>query len=146
MKKFQIILSIASATILFSGCASSFGLTQEKEPVEKANKVVSKDTPSQIFSAKRIIPYNKIINMGQYAEAWIAPYKDDDGNLFNERRMNFWVIEPSFVDGEELPRKKDRLKENKKQIFNVNKATVNNQATKKIVLDKNILEYLEKKK
>jgi hypothetical protein len=135
MKEFQFILSIAIVSILLSGCSLD---NQKVNPPKKNNKI------SKVFRADRILPYDDVVNMGQYAEAWIAPYKDNKGNLFNERKMNFWVINPSFVIGEELPNKKKSSDKTKEDLIFNEDAKVRNNSD--IELDNKIIEYLKKSK
>lgn len=135
MKNIKIILSIAIASVVFSGCSMS--MQNDVEVSKMQNKNV-------VYKTNTIMPYDDIVNMGQYAEAWIAPYKDDNGDLFDERVMKFWVVNPTFKSGEELPNK-ENIKDGKKlQVFNMDKTGLSK--IKDIQLDKNVLNYLEKGK
>lgn len=135
MKNIKIILSIAIASVVFSGCSMSM-----QNDVE-VNKIRNKNV---VYKTNTIMPYDDIVNMGQYAEAWIAPYKDDKDDLFDERVMKFWVVNPTFKSGEELPNK-ENIKDGKKlQVFNIDKTGLSK--IKDIQLDKNVLNYLEKGK
>jgi hypothetical protein len=124
---------------VFSGCVGS---NKQVDTPKKVEKIIIKEIPA--FSTSRIIPHDDKVNMGQYAEAWIAPYKDNEGNLYNERRINFWVINPSFNIGETLPEKSNKtdmeLQKNL-NIFSLDRKTDN---TKYIDVNKDVIEYLEK--
>lgn len=133
MKKIQIILSIAITTIVFTGCSMGF-----------KNDVEANSQKSVIFMTNTTMPYDDIVNMGQYAEAWIAPYKEESGDLYNERVMNFWIIRPSFNSGEELPTKENIEGGEKLSVFNIDKTGLSK--IKDIELDKNVIKYLEKGK
>lgn len=89
MKKMSYLLPLLSVLVLV-GCAGS----QYK---------VEKPSPLPLVVTQNVVPYDSIVDMGQYAEAWIAPYKDKDDNLYNSRSMNFWVKKPDFIIGEDLP-------------------------------------------
>lgn len=129
-----IILTISSV-LLFTGCSFS----SQKE-IPKTKKVQNKKL-SGTFSESRVLPYDNIVDRGQYAEVWIAPYKDKDGNLFNERRMNFWVEMPDFIIGEELPdnKKLHISKKTRKNTFSIKPSSLN-----KIQIDNEVLKYLNK--
>lgn len=94
------ILFIGALALLSTGCASKSGESffstnsKDKEPVQIPSTLVKKESHEK---------KENIVDMGQYAEAWIAPYKDKEGNLFVERKLYFWVKEPDFVIGEKVP-------------------------------------------
>ena len=138
MKKFQFILSILIGTVLLNGCAMDNKILQ-KEKIE-----IKSDT-KEIFREERILPYDDIVNMGQYASAWIAPYKDNEDNLFNERRMNFWITKPTFIIGEKLPTNKQEVVQNKTSII-FNQENIKKGSNQNIELDNNVIEYLKKSK
>lgn len=143
--KLQILTIIAFTTMLFSGCSlSNFSITKEEK----------KEQP--IIVTDNVIPYDDVVNMGQYAEAWIAPYKDDDGILYNDRRINFWIIEPTFNNGISVDTKKVKEENRGFRIKNTkiddlikpkNKEAIakSNNENELIELNSNIEKYLKDK-
>jgi hypothetical protein len=129
IKTFLLPLSMV---FLFTGCFTAKNEIEKK--LEVNNKALKK-----AFNENRVLPYDDVVNRGQYAEVWIAPYKDEDGNLFNERKMNFWVIEPDFIIGEELPRSKRLtiIKQKPLKSFDISP-----QDTKKFTIDDEVINYL----
>ncbi len=98
IKKFSIYI-LGAVALLSTGCANKnsdglFSKSKEKEATQIPTTLIKKESHEK---------KDNIIDMGQYAEAWIAPYKDKEGNLFVERKLYFWVKEPDFVIGEKVP-------------------------------------------
>ena len=92
-----------------------------------------------------------IVSFGQYAEIWVAPYKDSDGDLYDERTMYFWVKEPDFKIGEELTYKtnaKTNLQNAKHKDFSINSFDLKNENNKekKIELNNEVKKFLENNK
>ena len=77
--------------VLLTGCGSN-----------TPNSVDTPDLKNKVLVTKQVRE-DDIVSFGQYAEIWVAPYKDSDGDLYDERTMYFWVKEPDFVIGEKVP-------------------------------------------
>jgi hypothetical protein len=130
------ILFTIFTSILLTGCFSN------KSEVNNEYAAFN-NTVKKAFKENTVLPYDEIVDRGQYAEVWIAPYKDEDDNLFNERRMNFWVVKPDFLVGEELPKSKKITIVEQKPFGNFN---VNPKEPNKFTIDKEVIEYLNENK
>lgn len=126
----NIVKTIVIATtslFLLSGCA-----------IKNNDKVNSDNKIKKTIITDNIIPYDGVVNMGQYGEALILPYKDDEGILYNARNINFWIIEPDFNNGINI---KKEGREKQRKLFNPILPNANT-----ITIDNEIIEYLEKDK
>jgi hypothetical protein len=127
---FKYILPIILLTVL-TGCGVTKNDTENQ---------LNKELLLNAFSNKRVLPYDEVVDRGQYAEVWIAPYKDKMGNRFSERRMNFWVVKPDFIVGEELPKSKKLIIEKPQSFTTFN---INPKPNRSIDIDKEVLKYIE---
>jgi hypothetical protein len=134
----RIILAATLSIILFTGCS------QKSEIQKNEDKQIIKN---QYLITKEVREDN-IVHYGQYAEVWVAPYKDNEGDLFDERILYFWVEEPDFKIGEKLSYKTNakNLPENMKhQDFSINESEFKNENNKdlKIELNHDVKRFLE---
>lgn len=136
-KKLIINIFLISSLFLLSGCSIKNSEILNNQKIMMEEKIVRNVEPL-------ILPYDDVVNMGQYAQAWIAPYKDN-GILYNERGIYFWIYQPTFINGEELPLKKDQITYQKKKFVNLDVGG-DEPRQKNIQLNKKILNFVNKGK
>lgn len=136
------IISLAAATILLlTGCSSKEDVQKEELKLNSKNKYI----------VTKVVREDNIIEYGQYLEVWVEPYKDNEGDLFDERTLYFWVEEPDFKIGEKLSYKSNakNLKENINHTdFSIDTAEIKNENNKdlKIELNSDVKRFLEENK
>ena len=127
----------------FIGCSYKENDTLPIKVLEKSESI--------IYIANKVPDFDNVVNMGQYAEAWIAPYKDKNKNLFGARKINFWIKKPSFILGETLPKRSNNsfsTSEDNHFPFQIKKSLekkVKNYNEEKVIVNKNIIDFLKKK-
>jgi len=138
--KNTIFISL-SFIILFAGCST-------KNEIEK--KEIEQSLKNQYLITKEVREDN-IVHYGQYAKIWVAPYKDNVGDLYDERILYFWVEEPDFKIGEKLSYKTNA--KNLKENINHKRVSIDeiefkneNEKEQKIELNKDVRRFLEENK
>jgi len=145
--KLNNLILLPLITVAFTGCIS-LDLSKEVETPKESKKVVKKViTQRPLIVVNNVPKYDNVVDMGQYAEAWIAPYKDKYNNLYNKRNINFWVKEPDFIIGENLPTRRDSFitdSDMKHIPFHLKKLneTITEVPSKKIKLEQNVINFL----
>lgn len=148
----SLLITIPTA-ILLTGCSFSLSNTEKKcNPLGQGKfscneTETSNDRNKSIIFTKEVRE-DEIVDYGQYAEIWIAPYKYKRGSLFNGRTLNIWIEKPSFKIGEDLVYETGSKSISDNTIgtkFNFNKTYFkdNNEKSLKIELDENIKKILE---
>lgn len=132
----KVFLTSILLLVLLTGCGSN-----------TPNSVDTPDLKNKVIVTKQVRE-DDIVSFGQYAEIWVAPYKDSDGDLYDERTMYFWVKEADFKIGEELSYKtnaKTNLQNAKHKDFSINSFDLKNENNKekKIELNKEVKKFLE---
>lgn len=137
----KITLISTTIIVLLTGCSSKSDVEKKEfKPLSKNQYIVTKQ-----------VREDNIVQYGQYAEVWVAPYKDKSGDLYDERSLYFWVIEPDFKIGEKLSYKTNakELPENvEHNSVSIDEVELKNENSKeeKIELNSDVKRFLEENK